>query len=72
MVEYFEKKGIQIKDVSCGEKHTIVLSTKGHVYTFGWGGRNINFLMKLVMNPVGPLGHGNTNSLNTPHLVKAL
>ncbi len=72
LVEYFQKKNIKVKDVICGDKHTIVLTTEGKVYTFGWGGRNINFIMKLFMNPVGPLGHGNTTSHSLPQLVKTL
>lgn len=61
-----------MKDALCGNNHTIVLTEDGKVYTFGWGGRNINFLFKLFVNPVGPLGHGSTNSHNLPHIVKIL
>lgn len=27
-----------LKDVACGERHTIALTTTGDVYTFGYGG----------------------------------
>lgn len=61
-----------MKDVICGEKHTIVLTTEGKVYTFGWGGRDSNFIFNLFANPVGPLGHGNNICHSLPQLVKTL
>jgi hypothetical protein len=61
-----------VKDVICGDKHTIVLTTNGKLYTFGWGGINVNFFTKLFKNPAGLLGHGNTTSHSLPQQVKIL
>ena len=41
----------------------MALTEDGEVYSWGWGGRKINMLMKIFMNPVGPLGHGNNSSV---------
>ena len=59
MVEFFEKNNIKVKDAVAGERHTIVLSDKGEVYTFGYGRKKINLLLKLFVNSVSPTGHGN-------------
>ena len=58
LVDFFEKNNIKVKDAVAGEKHTIVLSDKGEVYTFGYGSKSVNLLLKLFVNPVGPTGHG--------------
>lgn len=58
-VEYFEKKNIKIKEVLCGEDHTIALTEEGQVYTFGHGGRKSNMIMNLFVSKASPLGHGN-------------
>jgi alpha-tubulin suppressor-like RCC1 family protein len=44
------------------------------VYTFGYGGKNVNFLLKLVLNTVGPTGHGKDlpAAITRPTKVKAL
>lgn len=58
----------------CGERHTIALSEKGEVYTFGYGRKNVNFFLKLFVNPVGPTGHGRDipSIISKPTKVKAL
>eukprot|EP00775_Hariotina_reticulata_P006154 gene6154-6391_t len=48
-----------IKQVACGDTHTLVCTTTGELYTFG---RNQN----------GQLGHGNTGDLLAPRLVEDL
>ena len=52
------KNNIKIKDAVAGQRHTIALSEDGEVYTWGFGRKNINLLMKVFMNPCGPTGHG--------------
>ena len=74
MVEYFAKHNIKIKDAVAGERHTIALSEKGEVYTWGFGRKDTNLLMKLFINPVGPTGHGKDIpvAITKPAKVKAL
>ena len=74
LVEYFSKNNIKIKDVVAGERHTIALTEDGEVYTWGFGRKNINFLMKIFMNPSGPTGHGVDipSTISKPRRVKGL
>lgn len=51
------RSGQVVAQVSCGFKHTIIRTTAGKVYTWGWGER-------------GQLGHGDDLSLPQPLLVK--
>jgi len=73
-VDYFSKHQIKIKDVVAGERHTIALTEKGEIYTWGFGRKNVNMLMKLIVNPSGPTGHGVDIPLviSKPTKVKAL
>ncbi|KAF6027961.1 RCCD1 [Bugula neritina] len=50
---------MKVRRVSCGKEHVVILTTLGHVYTFGGGSR-------------GQLGHGDLESLTEPRLVEAL
>ena len=43
----------KVSDFTCGEEHSALLDSHGHVHTWGLG---ID----------GQLGHGNKNSCNTP------
>ena len=63
-----------IKDVVAGEKHTIALTEKGDVYTWGFGRKQLNMFMKLLINPAGPTGHGTDIPavISKPTKVKAL
>ena len=74
MVEFFEKNNIKVKDAVAGEKHTIVLSDKGEVYTFGYGRKEVNLLLKLFVNSVSPTGHGNNvpPAITKPAKLKSL
>ncbi len=72
MIEYFYKNNIKISCAICGEKHTIALDDKGQVYTFGYGGKQLNWVRKIFSNPTGPLGHGDTKTRSKPRLVSAL
>lgn len=74
MIDYFSKHNIAIKDVVAGERHTIALTEKGEVYTWGFGRKRLNLLMKMFMNPAGPTGHGVNipEAITKPTKVKAL
>ena len=74
IIDYFQKNNIKVKDAVAGERHTIVLSDKGEVYTFGYGRKDVNLFMKLFVNPVGPTGHGKDipKVISKPTKVKAL
>eukprot|EP00808_Paulinella_micropora_P007726 g71791.t1 len=52
-----------IKEVGCGELHTIALATNGEVYTWGWGGSFFN---------AGALGHEKSGDCAVPTRVKGL
>ncbi|XP_069078749.1 RCC1 domain-containing protein 1 isoform X1 [Pleurodeles waltl] len=47
----------EVLKVSCGSRHTAVVTREGHLYTWGWGA-------------YGQLGHGDTNSLDHPRIVE--
>lgn len=70
LVEYFHKKNIKVKEALCGEKHTIVLTEDGLVYTFGHGGARKNKFMNWFVSNASPLGHGSQDSIHHPKLVK--
>jgi alpha-tubulin suppressor-like RCC1 family protein len=67
-VEYFKKNNIKIKKVSMGDFHTVALSEKGEVYTWGYGGRK-GFL-NLFFVESGALGHGDRNHTFIPKKIK--
>jgi len=48
---------LDIAAVSCGSRHTMVLTTKGEVYSWGWGS-------------MGQLGHGDLKSSNFPRKIE--
>lgn len=50
--------GVQIKEVACGDTHTLVVTAQGDLYSFG---RNQN----------GQLGLGHTDDTFTPTMVDA-
>jgi alpha-tubulin suppressor-like RCC1 family protein len=66
MIDFFHKKNLKAIDVDCGDRHTAVLTSDGDVWTFGWGGRKLNWLMRIFVSAVGPLGHGDNKSHHTP------
>ena len=51
--------GIFITQITCGWSHSVALTSRGHVYTFGNGDH-------------GKLGHGSGKKVATPHLVEKL
>uniref|UniRef100_K3W6X4 RCC1-like domain-containing protein n=1 Tax=Globisporangium ultimum (strain ATCC 200006 / CBS 805.95 / DAOM BR144) TaxID=431595 RepID=K3W6X4_GLOUD len=48
---------LDIAAVSCGSRHTMVLTTQGEVYSWGWGS-------------MGQLGHGDLKSSNFPRKIE--
>ena len=46
-----------IKTIACGGKHSLVLTTDGDLYTFGYGQQ-------------GQLGHRNAKNVHKPRFVK--
>lgn len=50
----------------------MALTDDGDVWTWGFGGRDWNFLMKLFANSIGPLGHGDIKHRHTPTPVEEL
>lgn len=49
--------GLEIAAISCGSRHTLVLTTGGEVYSFGWGS-------------MGQLGHGDLKSSGAPKRIE--
>eukprot|EP00831_Metopus_contortus_P038762 TRINITY_DN3041_c0_g1_i1.p1 TRINITY_DN3041_c0_g1~~TRINITY_DN3041_c0_g1_i1.p1 ORF type:complete len:333 (-),score=55.80 TRINITY_DN3041_c0_g1_i1:558-1556(-) len=56
-------KGIKIKQVGCGDFHSIALSMEGQLYSWGGGG---NFFNR------GQCGQGNNKDMEGPELIRAL
>jgi alpha-tubulin suppressor-like RCC1 family protein len=54
----------QVQKISLGSKSSALLDAKGEFYTFGFGGS--------IMDGMGQLGHGNSESVLTPKLVESL
>lgn len=50
---------VQIATVAAGSRHSLALSTDGHVYSWGWGHR-------------GQLGHGDLRNCYQPMRVEGL
>ena len=67
-VEFFERKGIKIKDCKLGEYHSIALSEDGDVYTWGYGGKE-GYFSWMFSQEVGALGHGNRKPFFIPKKV---
>lgn len=72
MIDFFHKNNLKAVDVSCGDKHTVVLTHDGDVWTFGWGGLKINAFLQIFYSSIGPLGHGDSKTHHTPVPVVAL
>ena len=47
-VEFFTRNGLKVIDISCGEASSIALTEDGDVWTWGYGGREGNFLMDII------------------------
>lgn len=66
MIDFFHKNNLKAVDVECGERHTAVLTQDGDVWTFGWGGRKLNWFFRIFVSAVSPLGHGENKSHFSP------
>ncbi|GAB9464342.1 hypothetical protein Gpo141_00001774 [Globisporangium polare] len=52
-----ELLGVDVAAVSCGSRHAMALTTKGEIYSWGWGN-------------MGQLGHGDLRSSNVPRKIE--
>lgn len=68
-VEFFNAKGLKVKDCKLGEYHSVVLTQDGDVYTFGYGGKE-GYFSWLVSQEVGALGHNNRKPYFVPKKVQ--
>ena len=57
LITYFLNNNERINQISCGYKHTLVKTTTGKVYSWGFGGK-------------GQLGRNSYNNYSTPGLIK--
>ena len=57
LITYFLNNNERINQISCGYKHTLVKTTTGKVYSWGYGGK-------------GQLGRNSYNNCSTPGLIK--
>ena len=71
-MEFFKKHNLQVVDVVCGEQHTLALTDDGDVWSWGYGGKKYNILMKLFYSSCGNLGHGDTRHHLTPFPIAKL
>ena len=65
-VDYFEKKGLKVKDVALGLHHTIALTEDGQVYSWGQARRKMWFGFDYLFPPTGALGHNSSQHLSKP------
>ncbi|EGR32423.1 regulator of chromosome condensation protein, putative [Ichthyophthirius multifiliis] len=72
LLEFFVKKNLRVIDVGCGDNFTIALTHDGDVWTWGFGGKQRNFLLKYLFQDGGPLGHGDQKHHFTPQPVLSL
>lgn len=72
LVEFFAKNNLKVKKIALGENHSVAITNDGDVWTWGWGGKEQNFLMDLLFLQVGALGHGDSKTRYTPTPVKCL
>ena len=68
LIEYFKNNNIKIKKICIGDFHSIALSDKGEVYSWGFGGEK-GFLGIFRRDP-GAIGHGDWKHYFTPKKIK--
>lgn len=66
LVEYFKEKKVQITQTVLGRKHTLALSNKGRVFSWGKGEGSKNIIAKLLYPSTLALGHKNPKDLRIP------
>lgn len=69
LVEFFKSKKLKVKDVALGEYHSVVLTTDGEVYTWGYAGKQ-GFFNWMYTQEVGALGHGDKQPKFLPKKVE--
>lgn len=70
IVQFFQENNIRVKDVAVGNHHTAVLTEKGEVYTWGFGGKSLNLLKNIFAPSFGALGLGVSADRNEPALIE--
>jgi len=70
LVQYFNDNNIRVKDVAVGKHHTAALTTNGEVYTWGFGGKSMNFLKNMFNPSYGALGQGSNSDMHYPTLIE--
>lgn len=71
-VPFFSKNGIIVKDVAIGQNHTLVLDTKGNLYSFGKGKFSDKKGVTLFFSEFVGLGHPEAEHVAMPKKIKAL
>ncbi|KAF1335389.1 Regulator of chromosome condensation, partial [Globisporangium splendens] len=61
---------LDIAAVSCGSRHTMVLTTQGEVYSWGWGSVRSVASCRWILFAMGQLGHGDLKSSNAPRKIE--
>lgn len=70
LVEFFNENGLRVKDVTCGQHHTIALTEDGQLFSWGWGGKSINPFVNWFAPSFGALGLGNNAHRDSPTLIE--
>ena len=71
-VTFFSKNGIIVKDVVLAKHHTIVLDSKGRVYSFGQGRWSTSMLANLLFTQYVALGHPKAEHVTKPKQIAKL
>lgn len=68
-VDFFKTKNLKVKDVACGEHHTIAVTENGEVYSWGYGGTWDCTVRDYLLPRSGALGSGNNKHRFVPESV---
>jgi alpha-tubulin suppressor-like RCC1 family protein len=70
LVPFFAKNNIKVKSVALGRHHTLVLDTKGRLFSFGKGSFSNNFLVNLLFAKYVALGHPKAEHVHIPKIIE--
>jgi alpha-tubulin suppressor-like RCC1 family protein len=70
LVPFFTKNNIKVKSVALGKNHTLVLDTKGRLFSFGKGSFSNNFLVNLFFAKYVALGHPKAEHIYVPKIIE--